>query len=67
MPLTQKPVKDLITLLASNNALKEAVETSLQHADLPGIKTLQEFYVFLEEILTHIPSEKELISTEQIA
>lgn len=61
MQVTQKPIENLIALLQSNGRLQQAVEKSLQHADVPGIKTLEEFYIFLEEILTHIPTEKELM------
>lgn len=57
----QKPVEDLITLLQARPEIKQAVEISLQQADTEGLKTLEEFYTFLEKILTHIPDEKELM------
>ena len=63
MSLRQKAVQKLITLLESNRDLKYALEISLERADQPKIKTLEEFYNFLDNILTHIPTEKELMPT----
>jgi phosphatidylserine decarboxylase len=59
----EKAVEGLITLLESNSTLKNAVEISLREASEPGISTLEEFYGFLNSILTHIPGEKELMPT----
>ena len=61
MPAKQKPVENLIHLLQSNPGLKNALETSVQNAQQPDIKTLEDFYAFLDRILTHIPVEKELM------
>jgi Phosphatidylserine decarboxylase len=55
------PIEKLITLLRSNYTLKQAVETSLQRANVSGIITLEEFYVFLKDILEYIPAENELM------
>lgn len=57
----QKSVENLIKLLQGNKQIKEALEVSLQKAHEPGIETLEEFYSFLDRLLTHIPTEKELM------
>src|SRR4051812_15059061 len=58
---TQKVVKKLKALLDADEILKHAVERSLQAAQEPGIGTLEDFYHYLDELLTHIPSEAELM------
>lgn len=63
MPERQKTVQKLITLLGSNRDLKYALEISLENAARTGTKTLDEFYNFLDRILKHIPTEKELMPT----
>ena len=57
----QAVVKKLQDLLKSNAALKNAVNSSLLHADEPGIKSLEDFYQYLNDILTHIPTEEALM------
>jgi phosphatidylserine decarboxylase precursor len=57
----QPVVTKLIDLLQSNTTLKNALEASLTKAARPGLKTLDEFYNYLNGILTHIPNEKELM------
>lgn len=57
----QQAVQHLVTLLASDAELKQSVEASLRHAKEPGLDTLESFYDFLDDILTHIPNEKELM------
>jgi phosphatidylserine decarboxylase precursor len=57
----QAVVKKLETLLRSRSDLKDALETSLQNAGRPGLTTLEDFYNYLNNILTHIPNEKELM------
>jgi phosphatidylserine decarboxylase len=57
----QKSVENLAQLLQSNGQLKHALEISLQKAQQPGIETLEKFYIFLDGLLTHIPTEKELM------
>jgi len=61
MSVRQKSVENLIRLLQSDKDLKNAVEISLQKAQQPGIETLEAFYDFLDAILTHIPTENELM------
>ena len=57
----QKIVEDLITLLQDKPGLMNAVQISLKDARLPELETIEQFYDFLEDILTHIPDEKELM------
>lgn len=61
LSLTLKPITDLTHLLEERTDLQDALEQSLQKADREGIRTIGEFFGFLEEILTHIPTEKELM------
>jgi len=61
MPERQKSVESLISLLQSNQNLKQALEISLQKAQQPGVETLDEFYNYLDKMLKHIPTEKELM------
>jgi phosphatidylserine decarboxylase precursor len=61
MPQRQKNVENLNKLLESNEHLKQALQISLQTAQEPGIQTLEEFYNFLDEILTQVPPESELM------
>jgi len=58
---TQAIVQKLQHLLAANGKLKQAVEVSLQEAQEPGLGSLEEFYNYLDDILTHIPTEEELM------
>ncbi|MFL5740305.1 MAG: phosphatidylserine decarboxylase [Flavisolibacter sp.] len=57
----QPSVKKLKELLQSDEKLMSAVNTSLQKASIPGLSTLDEFYAYLNRIITHIPNEKELM------
>jgi phosphatidylserine decarboxylase len=61
MPQQQAVVKKLVTLLHQNISLKSALEAALQKAKLPGLSTLDEFVDYLNRILIHIPTEKELM------
>jgi phosphatidylserine decarboxylase precursor len=58
---TQDVVQKLQDLLEGNEQLKNAVEISLKQAQEPGIDTLESFYNYLDDILTHIPTEEELM------
>jgi phosphatidylserine decarboxylase len=65
MPLKQKSVEKLISLLHTNPELKTALSAAIKEADEDGITTLELFYDFLNGILTHIPADKQLnASTE---
>jgi phosphatidylserine decarboxylase len=57
----QALVNKLVTLLKSRADLKNALENSLQNAARPGLATLENFYLYLDNLLTHIPNEKELM------
>src|SRR5947208_1848697 len=57
----QAVVQKLQDLLESNSGLKNAVTVSLQQANEPGMINLAEFYQYLDNILTHIPTEEALM------
>lgn len=57
----QPVVEKLIELLEANNELKHSVQISIEQAQLPDINNLNEFYDFLDGILTHIPTEEALM------
>lgn len=61
MAQKQKIVEKLVQLLQSNEEIKQALQVSLQNAKEPGIETLGQFYDFLDALLTHIPTDKELM------
>ena len=61
MSVRQKSVENLVGLLESSAELKNALEISLKEAKQPGIDTLEALYNFLDGILTHIPTERELM------
>lgn len=63
MPIRQRAVQNLVTLLELNPDLKFALEVSLEKTGEPDTRTLDAFYKFLDKILTHIPTEKELMPT----
>ena len=60
MPATQPSVEKLITLLKTNPDLKTALTAGIKEANEDGIETLQQFYNFLNGMLTHIPTDKQL-------
>lgn len=59
--ITQKPIKVLMQLLAERQDLYRSLIESIQIANRPQVKTIDDFLNFLENILTHIPNEKELM------
>jgi phosphatidylserine decarboxylase len=61
MAAQQTLVKKLIALVQSRTELKNALEASLQKANRPGLKTLENFYSYLNDLLIHIPSEENLM------
>ncbi|HXS57921.1 MAG TPA: phosphatidylserine decarboxylase [Hanamia sp.] len=61
MSANQKSVEDLRSLLQSRPDLSKSLNTALKNASLPGIGTLTQFYNFLNKILVHIPTERELM------
>jgi phosphatidylserine decarboxylase len=56
----QKTVKDLSMLMEVRQDLKRALEISIQKAEDPEVKTLDDYYVFLDDILTEIPQQREM-------
>src|SRR4051812_626776 len=60
MPARQPSVEKLIALLQANPDLKAALTAALKEAGEDGIETLQQFYSFLNGLLTHIPTDKQL-------
>ena len=60
MSAKQPSVEKLNTLLQTNPDLKAALTAAIKEADEDGIKTLQQFYDFLNGLLTHIPTDKQL-------
>jgi phosphatidylserine decarboxylase len=61
MAQQQAVVKKLVTLLESNSTLKSALEAALKKAARPALTTLDDFLNYLNRIITHIPTEKELM------
>jgi phosphatidylserine decarboxylase len=61
MITNEKSVEDLVFLLKLRPDLSKSLEMALQKANLPHIGTFEEFYQYLEKMLTHIPTEKELM------
>jgi phosphatidylserine decarboxylase len=59
----QKTVKDLSLLLHSREDLKHALAISIQKAEDPEIKTLDDYYLFLDDILTEIPQQREMATS----
>ena len=57
----QTVVQKLQQLLNSNGALKNAVSAALLQANEPGMTCLEAFYQYLDDILTHIPTEEALM------
>jgi phosphatidylserine decarboxylase precursor len=57
----QAVVQKLQNLLDSNVELKNAVNSALQQANEPGMNSLADFYQYLNNILTHIPTEEALM------
>ena len=66
MQTKQQPVQTLIELLQKNYTLKAALTLAIKEANEKDIKTLEQFYEFLNGLLTHIPTDKQLnASTEK--
>jgi len=57
----QAVVQKLQHLLNSNVELKNAVNYALEQANEPGMNCLPDFYQYLNNILTHIPTEEALM------
>src|SRR4051812_13676436 len=57
----QETVEQLAILLQTDTALKESVEAALRKAALPQLDSLDDFYGYLEQVLTHTPVEQQLM------
>ncbi|HVX28745.1 MAG TPA: phosphatidylserine decarboxylase [Parafilimonas sp.] len=66
MPAQQPSVKNLIELLQANQDLRSALETAIKEADEDDVKDVNQFYNFINAMLTHIPTDEQLnASTEK--
>jgi len=66
MPEKQPPVEKLIQLLKNNPDLKTALSAAIKEANEKDVETLEQFYNFINGLLTHIPTDKQLnASTEK--
>jgi hypothetical protein len=66
IPVKQPAVEKLVNLLQKNPELKNALATAVDKANEKEIKTLNDFYNFLNGLLTHIPTDEQLnASTEK--
>ena len=54
-------VEKLIGLLAERPDLQQALATAVRKADLKEIKSVEEFFLYLDEWVTWIPVEREII------
>jgi phosphatidylserine decarboxylase precursor len=57
----QAVVKDLQGLLQAQPALKQALETAVDRAEVQNVGDLQSLYAYLDELVTWIPTERELV------
>lgn len=56
----QPIVQELITLLKSRRDLAEALTESIRKADRPDVRTIPQYYDFLDEMVTLIPTDRNL-------
>ena len=56
----QPIVEELIALLKSRPDLAEALKESIRKAELPGIANLAQYQAFLDEMVTLIPTDRNL-------
>lgn len=56
----QPIVKELISLLGARPDLTEALKESIRNADCSDVATLQQYYDFLNEMVTLIPTDRNL-------
>jgi phosphatidylserine decarboxylase len=61
----ESSINKLQNLLASRGDLKDALEVSIKKAEQPGIETIADFYDFLHELLTYIPTKSEINANEE--
>jgi phosphatidylserine decarboxylase len=61
----QSSIQKLQSLLGSRPDLSSALEASIKKAEQPGVETITDFYDFIQEILTFIPTESEINTDEE--
>jgi phosphatidylserine decarboxylase len=54
-------VEELIALLETRDSLQEALEVAVENADLKGIQSMDEFFGYLDDLVTWIPTEREFV------
>ncbi len=59
--LHEPVVQELVSLLDSQDSLKQTVDAAIETADLEGIQNLDELYTYLDDMVTWIPTERELV------
>lgn len=60
----ESTIEQLKNLLNNRHNLKQALETSLKEA-AQGVDSLSDFYDFLHQLLTYIPTEREINTNEE--
>ena len=61
-PTRHKPiVEELIGLLEKRTELQQALTTAVENADLQDIQSMEEFFRYLDELVTWIPTEREIV------
>jgi len=53
-------VQQLVSLVGANEEIKNALEESIQKADVQDVKTIEQFYSFVSSLLTKIPTQREM-------
>ena len=54
-------VDDFLSLMAARPDLRESVADAIEIADLQGIDTVDEFLVYLDDLVTFVPTEREVV------
>ena len=54
-------VNDFLSLMAARPDLHESVEAAIEVADLAGIDNLDEFLVYLDDLVTLVPTERAVV------
>jgi phosphatidylserine decarboxylase precursor len=61
-PSPHEPVvQELIDLLETQDSLHQALEAAIENADLKGIQNMDELFKYLDDLVTWIPTERELL------
>lgn len=57
----QDTVAALVTLLEERPDLRQGMQTALSSADMESIQNLDQLYTYLDELITWVPTEREVI------